>query len=149
MTAELAHEAALAGDPLCIELLGAAGRRVGYALVGLVHLFNPEVVVLGGGVTGAGDLFWGLLRETFWGGLIPAFAEGLRLKKSALGDHAVLYGAATLALRNVGDAPERRPPMRPPSSARAKEADRGERNEGARVDLALRWRSTSGQRSCA
>jgi predicted NBD/HSP70 family sugar kinase len=46
VTAELAHEAALAGDPLCIELIGAAGRRVGYTLVGLVHLFNPEVVVL-------------------------------------------------------------------------------------------------------
>ena len=106
VTAELAHEAALAGDPLCIELLGAAGRRVGYALVGLVHLFNPEVVVLGGGVTGAGDLFWGPLRETLLGGLIPAFAEGLRLKKSALGDHAGLYGAAALALRTVRDAPE-------------------------------------------
>jgi glucokinase len=67
VTAELAHEAALAGDPLCVGLLGAAGRRVGHALVGLVHLFNPEVVVLGGGVTGAGDLFWGPLRETLWG----------------------------------------------------------------------------------
>ena len=67
VTAELAHEAALAGDPLCVGLLGAAGRRVGHALVGLVHLFNPEVVVLGGGVTGAGDFFWGPLRETLWG----------------------------------------------------------------------------------
>lgn len=105
VTAELAHEAALAGDPLCVGLLGAAGRRVGHALVGLVHLFNPEVVVLGGGVTGAGDLFWKPMRETLWGGLIPAFAEGLRLKKSALGDHAGLYGAAELALRAVRDAP--------------------------------------------
>jgi len=105
VTAGLAHEAALAGDPLCIELLRAAGRRVGYALVGLVHLFNPEVVVLGGGVTGAGDFFWAPLRETLWGGLIPAFAEGLRLKKSVLGDHAGLYGAAALALRTDRDAP--------------------------------------------
>jgi glucokinase len=105
VTAELAHEAALAGDPLCVRLLGDAGRRVGHALVGLVHLFNPEVVVLGGGVTGAGDLFWEPLRETLWGGLIPSLAEGLRLKKSALGDHAGLYGAAALALRAVRDAP--------------------------------------------
>jgi glucokinase len=106
VTAELAHEAALSGDPLCVGLLGAAGSRVGHALVGLVHLFNPEVVVLGGGVTGAEDLFWGPLREMLWGGLIPAFAEGLRLKKSTLGDHAGLYGAAALALRTVRDAPE-------------------------------------------
>jgi hypothetical protein len=60
------------------------------------------VVVLGG-VTGAGDLFWEPLRETLWGTLIPAFAEGLRLNKSALGDHAGLYGAT--ALRAVRDAP--------------------------------------------
>jgi glucokinase len=105
VTAELAHEAALAGDPLCRGLLGAAGRCVGHALVGLVHLFNPEVIVLGGGVTGAGELFWGPLRETLWGGLIPTFAEGLKLEKSALGDHAGLYGAAELALRAVRDAP--------------------------------------------
>ncbi len=106
ITAELAHEAALAGDPLCVGLLGAAGRRGGHALVGLVHLFDPEVVILGGGVTGAGDLLWGPLRETLRGGLIPSFAEGLRLRKSALGDHAGLYGAAALALRTVRDAPE-------------------------------------------
>jgi glucokinase len=104
VTAELTHEAALAGDPLCTGLLENAGRRVGHALVGLVHLFNPEVVVLGGGVTAAGDLFWGPLRETLWGGLIPSFAKGLRLKKCALGDHAGLYGAAALALRTVRDA---------------------------------------------
>jgi hypothetical protein len=36
---------------------------------------------------------------------MPAFAEGLRLNKSALGDHAGLYGAAALALRAVWDAP--------------------------------------------
>ena len=63
------------------------------------------MVVLGGGVTGAGDLFWGPMHETLWGGLIPTFAEGLRLEKSALGDHAGLYGAAALALRAVQDAP--------------------------------------------
>ena len=107
VTAELVHEAALGGDPFCIGLLGAAGRRVGHALIGLVHLFDPEVVVLGGGVTGAGDLFWRPLRETLWGGLIPSFAEGLSLRKSTLGDHAGLYGAAALALHAVRNAQER------------------------------------------
>jgi glucokinase len=71
--------------------------------VSLVHLFDPEVIVLGGGVTGAGDLFWGPLREALEGGVMPAFGGGLRLERSALGEDAGLYGAVALALRAVRD----------------------------------------------
>lgn len=103
VTAKLVYEAALRGDRLGAGLLAAAGGWVGHALVSLVHLFDPEVIVLGGGVTGAGDLFWGPLREVLREDVSPAFGEGLRLEKSTLGDDAGLYGAAALALRAVRD----------------------------------------------
>lgn len=104
VTSELVHKAALAGDRFSAGLLGAAGRNVGYALVGFVHLFNPEVIVLGGGVTNAGGFFWDPLREVLGEGLMPVFGEGLRLEKSSLEDAAGLYGAAALALHAVRGA---------------------------------------------
>lgn len=101
ITAELVHQAALTGDSLAADLLGLAGRRLGYALVSLAHLFNPEVIVLGGGVTNTGDFFWTPIREVLDQGLMPVLGEDLTLKSSVLGDDAGLYGAAALALRAV------------------------------------------------
>ena len=98
LTAEDVGRAALAGDPLAIAVVAEAGAAIGMHLANLLHVFNPEVIVLGGGVSQIGAPLFGpieqALRETV---MHPAYLEGLRLERAALGDDAGLIGAMVLA----------------------------------------------------
>jgi glucokinase len=51
------------GDGLGMDLIQAAGRRLGCGVINLVHVFNPQVVVVEGGVTNAGELLLKPMRE--------------------------------------------------------------------------------------
>ena len=57
-------EAARQGDMLGIEVYLKAGRLLGYGVANLVSLFDPEIVVIGGGLAGASDLFLDTVRRT-------------------------------------------------------------------------------------
>nr|WP_016996575.1 ROK family protein [Kocuria atrinae] len=61
-TAELAEEAR-DGDALAREAFSKAGRALGSALGGVANLLSPEVIVLGGGLVEAGDLWWQYLEQ--------------------------------------------------------------------------------------
>ena len=56
-------EAALAGDETAVGVVGLIGRRLGAALTSFANIFNPEVIVVGGGVIAAGELLLGPARE--------------------------------------------------------------------------------------
>jgi glucokinase len=91
-------QAARAGDPLASDIVTRAGMAVGSHLASLVHAFNPEVIVLGGGVSTLGDVLLDPMKRTLHAQLMsPAYAEGLRLELAALGDDAGLIGAMVLA----------------------------------------------------
>jgi glucokinase len=96
-------EAARADDPLALEVLAGAGRALGIGIASLAHAFNPELVVLGGGVAAAGDLLFDPLREGLRSQLLPGYAPGdeLPVVRSALGEDAGLLGAAVLALEGA------------------------------------------------
>ncbi len=106
VTAQVIVGAARAGDALSVELLREAGRWLGLGVVGLVHLFNPQVVIVGGGVTGAGELLMEPLRDEVFSGVMPVFREDLKIVLPDLGSDAGLYGAVALARRATGDTPE-------------------------------------------
>ena len=96
-TTEEIAAAARAGDPVAVSVLRAAAHALGTGLAGLVHTFNPELIILGGGVARAGGFFLqeveAVLRSSLMDG---AFAEGLELKPSTLGDEAALLGGLAL-----------------------------------------------------
>jgi len=96
-TTEEIAAAARTGDPVAVSVLRAAAHALGTGLAGLVHTFNPELIILGGGVARAGGLFLqeveAVLRSSLMDG---AFAEGLELKPSTLGDQAALLGGLAL-----------------------------------------------------
>lgn len=81
------------GDYRVGELVKAWIRRIAVGLIGLTHLFNPEMLLLGGGVSGEGEPFLQLVREQVFSGVMPRFAEGLRLEAASLGNDAGLIGA--------------------------------------------------------
>jgi glucokinase len=97
LVTELAHD----GDPLAREVLAEAGRWLGVGIVTLVNVFNPELVIVAGGASAAGDLMLDPAREVLAErGLLPN-REMVRLVLAHFGSEAGMMGAALLAL----DAP--------------------------------------------
>jgi glucokinase len=96
-TAEEVSAAARQGDPVAVAVLQVAAHALGLALAGLVHTFNPERIILGGGVARAGGPFLEDVKRALLASLMaPAFAEGLQVLPSALGDEAALLGGLAL-----------------------------------------------------
>ncbi len=100
---ELVTELAHAGDAAAQSVLELVGRRLGAGVTNLVHIFNPEVVVLGGGALAAGDLLLvparAVLSER---GLRPS-RDVVRVVAASLGDDAGMIGAALAALDLAAD----------------------------------------------
>jgi glucokinase len=90
-------EAARRGDPLCLKVYREAGRMLGYGVANLVSLFDPELVIIGGGLAGASGLFIAALREAMRERAQPISAKRVRVVTSALGGDANLLGVARLA----------------------------------------------------
>jgi glucokinase len=90
-------EAARRGDRTSINLFLEAGRILGYGVANLVSLFDPEIVVIGGGLAKASDLFLDALRKAVKERAQPIAASRVRIVTSPLGSHANLLGVARLA----------------------------------------------------
>jgi glucokinase len=90
-------EAARRGDVLSIEVYLEAGRFLGYGVANLVSLFDPEIVVIGGGLARASDLFIEALRNAVKERAQPISAKQVLIVTSKLGGDANLLGVARLA----------------------------------------------------
>jgi len=96
----LVTELAFGGDPLSIDVLATLGRRLGAALSGLANIFDPDVMVIGGGVMAAGDLILDPAREEFAGRALPP-QNRIPIRAAALGADAGMIGAALLAAEEL------------------------------------------------
>jgi glucokinase len=97
ITAETVAEAAQGGDPLARRLLRETSEFLGAGLVGVVNAFNPQVLVLGGGVIDGSP---GLFRASASWARSHALAVAsrrVRIVRAGLGDRAGVIGAAGLA----------------------------------------------------
>lgn len=92
-------------DESARAVLRKAGRALGIGLSNVVNVFDPQVIVLGGGVIGAGEAFLGPARDELHRSTTAQRRRPVRLVLSALGGDAGLVGAAALALdANPADA---------------------------------------------
>jgi glucokinase len=96
--AEHVSAAAATGDELAAALWDETTDVLGQALTDLVNVFEPNVVVLGGGVTRAGAQLLDPVRETVRDSAMPPAAAAARITLAALGDHVCVVGAGALAL---------------------------------------------------
>jgi glucokinase len=94
----LVTELARSGDAAARSVLELVGTRLGVAVANLVNIFNPQVVVLGGGVMGAGDLLLEPVRAVVAARALPPSREEVRILPAAFGSDAGMVGAAALAL---------------------------------------------------
>lgn len=98
ITAKEVNQAAQAGDELAIRAFERAGLYLGRALGDFLHLINPSIVVIGGGVSHAGELLFKPLREAMSTRIIaPEYMSKLEIVPAALGDDAGLIGTLVLA----------------------------------------------------
>ena len=91
-------EQARTGDAACRRVIQDAGTAIGRAVAVLCNLLNPEMVVVGGELDGAGELLLAPLRESVKRHAIPAATEGLEIVAGALGHRANVLGALALAI---------------------------------------------------
>jgi glucokinase len=94
---ELAHD----GDPAARAVLAEVGRRLGYGLVGVVNIFNPELIVIGGGAVAAGDLLLDPARSVVAERALPPMREIVQIVPTHFGDESGMLGAALLAFDSL------------------------------------------------
>ena len=86
---------------MALDIFHRAGRLLGVGVANMVSLFDPEVVIIGGGMAGAADLYFDSLRDAMLKGAQPLAAREVRLAVSKLGNGANLLGCARLAWQSL------------------------------------------------
>ncbi|WDZ91691.1 ROK family glucokinase [Nocardiopsis sp. HUAS JQ3] len=98
ITGPLVSELARKGDRACVELMREAGQWLGSGLANLAAAFDPELFIVGGGVSEAGELLLEPAREAFGRNLTGrGYRPEARVAAAELGNEAGLIGAADLA----------------------------------------------------
>jgi glucokinase len=98
ITARLVIEQAMAGDDEACEAVAVVGRYLGIALASYVNIFNPEVVVVGGGVSACGDRLLDPARAEMHRRVMRVAGSQVRVVEAELGNAAGVIGAAALLL---------------------------------------------------
>jgi glucokinase len=93
LVSELAHD----GDAAAIAVLDLIGTRLGVAIANYVNIFNPEVVVIGGGVIGAGEFLLEPARREMQRRALPPSRDEVKIVAARFGVEAGMIGAAALA----------------------------------------------------
>jgi glucokinase-like ROK family protein len=96
LTAEDVAAAAVAGDPVAVQMIREGGRRVGQVLAGLVSFFNPGLVIIAGGVAKLGHTLLAEVRSVIYRRSPPLATGNLPIVLSELGDTAGVIGATRL-----------------------------------------------------
>jgi glucokinase len=104
ITGSVVGQAAQRGDALALEIVRQSGRLIGLGIVSLLHLFNPEIIVIGGGVAlNLDELLFAPMREAIHQYAIDrAYWEKLRIERSALGEDVSIIGAGALVATQGG-----------------------------------------------
>jgi glucokinase len=93
LVTEFAHD----GDPVARASIEVIGRNLGVGLANLVNIFEPEVIVIGGGVIAAGEMLLEPAREEMLSRALAPGRDTVRVEAAAFGAEAGMIGAAVLA----------------------------------------------------
>ncbi len=96
LSAHEIYDLGCSGDEVAIEVFDSVGIYLGLAISGFINMLNPEVVVIGGGASGAWDLFAPRMLETISRQAFNRPAKRAKIVRALLGDDAGLLGAASL-----------------------------------------------------
>ena len=97
---EVIMQAAQEGDRFAVELFTEAGYNIGRGVAILIHLLNPETVILGGRGSSAGKVLMAPIQQAINEYCIPRLSHSTRIEISTIGYMAELIGAAALVMEN-------------------------------------------------
>ena len=97
----LIKQAADAGDAEAIDSFGEAGRAMGQGFAGLINIFNPEKIILGGPLSLAGDYLLPAIREVIPNHTLPEIDQEAEVVLSSFGPDASLIGAIAIVADDV------------------------------------------------
>jgi glucokinase len=89
---EIIFQAQALGDKLATKIVNEYNEAIVTGTVSLVHIFNPEAVIIGGGITALGDRFINPIKREILSRLMPVFSEKLTIRRAELGDFAAICG---------------------------------------------------------
>jgi glucokinase len=101
MNGKTIFEAVANGDSGMLQIVNAWIHSIATGIVSLVHIFNPELVVIGGGVSTQEELFISKLRAEVKQHVMPNFRNNLKLNAATLGNNAGLVGAVYYLLAGL------------------------------------------------
>ncbi|QQK81171.1 ROK family glucokinase [Salicibibacter cibi] len=96
------YEAAKAGDALAVDIVNEAAYYLAYALANAATMINPEKIVIGGGISAAGETLMRPLVAHFKRFVLKEADKYLSFEFAQLGNDAGIYGATWLAMRRLG-----------------------------------------------
>jgi glucokinase len=132
LTGPMVTQLARDGDAVACGAIQVVGRALGVGIANLVNIFNPQVVVIGGGVSEAGDLLLDPAREVMLRRALLPGRESVRVAAAAFGAEAGMIGAALLARERPEGIPLSASPAGSAPSARSgSAAPRGPAGSGA------------------
>ena len=85
--------AAEAGNPLVLDLIDRWTDEIAQGLAGMVHIFNPQLILIGGGVSAQEKFLIEPVAAKVRRSIMPAFAEGLEIRAAQLHNDAGMVGA--------------------------------------------------------
>ena len=101
VTTEMVANAAKHGDALAWNIFERAMEYLGIGVAGLVNLFSPEAVVIGGGVAQAGDILFEKVRKTVNARSLNMITSNMLIKPATFGLKTAVMGAVSLVLSEV------------------------------------------------
>ena len=103
ITAQMVSDAYDAGDATARAVLEETGELLGFGLVNVINLFNPQAIVVGGGMSAAGERLLGPARRVVESHALAISRAGCEIVTAQLGDAAGMLGAAVYGARRVGE----------------------------------------------
>ncbi|MFC1754582.1 ROK family protein [Thermoproteota archaeon] len=101
MTCEKLSYLANNNNKKAISIYQDFSRKIGIGLAGVVNVLNPEIIVIGGGLSNAGPFLFKEIKKTINERAMPIQSKLVRVRKAALGNDAGLIGAALLVLKDL------------------------------------------------
>lgn len=92
------------GDAAAINLISGAAYNIGQGIAVLIHIMNPEAIVLSGKGIKAGKIWLAPIQQAINEFCIPALTNDIEVKLSSLGTNAQLIGAAALTIEKISDS---------------------------------------------
>ncbi|OCA86389.1 ROK family glucokinase [Pradoshia sp. D12] len=95
-------DCAIGGDQASQDVLDEVAKYLGLAAANVGNMINPDIIVIGGGVSKAGDIILKPIEKYFKQFAFPRVAESTEIKVASLGNDAGVIGAAGLIMQQLG-----------------------------------------------